>query len=65
LIGTRGLFLEDRITGSIDWQKTFDWVNWTKLMQILKRTGTDWCERKPISNLYMAQYDQTRGRQEI
>jgi len=28
----------------IDWQKAFDWVNWTELMQILKRTGIDWCE---------------------
>jgi len=39
----------------IDWQKAFDRVNWTKLMQILKETGIDWCERKWINNLYMAQ----------
>ena len=39
----------------IDWQKAFDWVNWTILMQILKGTGIDWCERRLISNLYMAQ----------
>ena len=26
----------------IDWQKAFDRVNWTKLMQILKRTDIDW-----------------------
>jgi hypothetical protein len=39
----------------IDWQKTFDRVNWTKLMQILKETGIDWSERRLISNLYMAQ----------
>jgi len=32
-----------------DWQKAFDHVNWTKLMQILKRTGIDWCERRLIS----------------
>ena len=25
----------------IDWQKAFDCVKWTKLMQILKGTGTD------------------------
>jgi len=24
-----------------DWQKAFDRVNWTKLMQNLKRTGID------------------------
>ena len=28
----------------VDWQKEFDRVNWTKLMQILKRTGIDWRE---------------------
>jgi len=39
----------------IDWQKAFDRVNWTKLMQILKETGIDWRERILISNLYMAQ----------
>jgi len=39
----------------IDWQKVFDQVNWTKLMQILKGTGIDWHERRLISNLYMAQ----------
>ena len=39
----------------IDWKKAFDCVNWTKLMQILKGTGIDWCERRLISNLYMAQ----------
>ena len=25
----------------IDWQKTFGRINWTKLMQILKRIGID------------------------
>jgi len=39
----------------IDWQKAFDRVKWTKLMQILKETGIDWSERRFISNLYMAQ----------
>ena len=29
----------------IDWQKEFDRANWTKLMQILKRTGVDWRKR--------------------
>jgi len=38
-----------------DWQKAFDPVNWTKLMQILKRTGIDWGERRLISKLYMDQ----------
>ncbi|PNF16702.1 hypothetical protein B7P43_G05333 [Cryptotermes secundus] len=35
----------------IDWQKAFDRVNGTKLMQILKETG----ERSLISKLYMDQ----------
>jgi len=38
----------------IDWQKAFDRVNWTKLMQILKEISIDWRERRLISNLYMA-----------
>jgi len=29
----------------IDWQKAFDRPHWTKLMQILKRTGIDWREK--------------------
>ena len=37
----------------IDWQKAFDSVNWTKLMQILKISGIDWRERRLISKLYM------------
>ena len=39
----------------IDWQKAFDRVNWTKLMQILKRIGINWQERRLISKLYMEQ----------
>jgi hypothetical protein len=39
----------------IDWQKASDRVNYTKLMQILKKTGIDWRKRRLISNLYMAQ----------
>jgi len=39
----------------IDWQKAFNRVNWTKLMQVLKRTGIDWRERRLISKLYMDQ----------
>ena len=39
----------------IDWQKEFDRVNWTKLMQILKISGIDWRETKLISTLYMDQ----------
>ena len=37
----------------VDWQKAFDRVNCTKLMQILKRIGIDWRERRLISKFYM------------
>ena len=52
----------------IDWQKAFDRVNWTKLMQILKRIGINWRERRLISKLYMEQKVKVRldkGRQEV
>jgi retron-type reverse transcriptase len=39
----------------IDWQKAFDRISWTKLMQILKETVSDWRERSLINNLFMAQ----------
>jgi hypothetical protein len=32
----------------IDWQKAFDHVNWTELMQILKGTGIDRLVQKKI-----------------
>jgi hypothetical protein len=46
---------EELSVSFIGWQKAFDRVNWTKLMQLLKETGIDWHERRLISNLYMAQ----------
>ena len=52
----------------IDRQKGFDRVNWTKLMQILKRIGIDWRERRLISKLYVEQkvkYNWTEERQEV
>jgi hypothetical protein len=39
----------------IEWQKAFDRVKWTQLMDILKKTGIDWRERRLISKLYMDQ----------
>jgi hypothetical protein len=54
----------------IHWQKAFDRINWTRLMQILKATGTDWRERKLISKLYGTwlrglMYDLTEERQKV
>jgi len=43
-----------------DWQKAFDRVKWTKLMQILKRSSIDWRERRLISKLYMDQMIKVR-----
>jgi hypothetical protein len=39
----------------IDWEKAFDWVKWTKLMQILRGTCIKWQERRLICKLYMDQ----------
>jgi len=38
-----------------DWQKELDYLNWTKLMQILKDPGSVWHERRLMSKLYMQQ----------
>jgi hypothetical protein len=56
IISERTLQIDEELSACfIDWQKVFDRVKWTKLMQILKKTGIDWRERILISNLYMAQ----------
>jgi retron-type reverse transcriptase len=56
IISERNLEIDEiLIVCFIDWQKAFDRVNWTKLMQILKGTGLDWRKRRLISNLYMTQ----------
>ncbi|XP_023228879.1 uncharacterized protein LOC111629233 [Centruroides sculpturatus] len=39
----------------IDMEKAFDMVNWTKLMEILRKIGTDWKDRRLIASLYMNQ----------
>jgi hypothetical protein len=50
----------------IDWQKPFDRLNWTKLMEILKGTGIDCRERRFISKLYMEQSTTwTNGKREV
>ena len=57
--------LEELCVCFIDWQKAFDRVNWTKLMQILKRIGIDWRERSLISKLYMEQKVKVRLKGQI
>ena len=39
----------------IDWQKAFDRVDWTKLMEILRNIEVNWRERRLIRNLHMGQ----------
>jgi hypothetical protein len=39
----------------IDWQKAFEHVNWSTIMQIPEVTGIDWREGKLISKLYVDQ----------
>ena len=39
----------------VDFEKAFDRVNWTKLMDILKDIGMDWRDRRLVTNLYMNQ----------
>ena len=39
----------------IDWQKAFDRVDWTKLLEILRNIGVNWREHRLIRNLYMGQ----------
>ena len=40
----------------VDLEKAFDRVDWIKLMDILKRRGIDWRERRLIGRLYMNQH---------
>ena len=37
----------------IDWQKAFDRVDWTKLLEMLKNIRVKWKECQLICNLYM------------
>ena len=48
IIAERTLEIDGLCPGFIDWQKAFGSVNWIKSMQILKRTGIDWRERRLI-----------------
>ena len=56
IISDRTLEIDEELSVCVvDWQKAFDRVKWTKLMQILKETGIDLLGRIFISNLYMTQ----------
>jgi Reverse transcriptase (RNA-dependent DNA polymerase). len=47
----------------IDWQKTFDLVDWTKLLEMLRYIRVNWRERPLICNLYMGQRVKLRHNQ--
>src|SRR6476469_3840019 len=39
----------------VDFEKTFDRVNWEKMMKVLQSIGVDWRDRRMISELYINQ----------
>jgi len=56
IIAERNLDVDEELRVCfIDWQKAFHRVNWTNLMEILKKIGIDWQERRLISTLFMEQ----------
>ena len=44
----------------VDFEKAFDRVNWVMMMDVLKKVGVDWKERRLIQNLYMNQIAKIR-----
>ena len=36
----------------LDWQKAFDRVDWTKLLEMLRNIGVNWRERRLIRNIH-------------
>ena len=39
----------------VDFEKAFDRVDWVKMMEILRKVGVDWRDRRLIADLYMRQ----------
>ena len=61
-IGTMRMFIQRSLEYNnniyvcfVDFEKAFDRVRWPKMMNILKRIGVDWRERKLIAELYSRQ----------
>lgn len=46
---------EKSILFFIDLEKAIDRVQWKKLLEILRRNGVDWKERRLINNTYLHQ----------
>jgi hypothetical protein len=56
LISEQTLEIDDELCACfLDLQKASDPVKWTKLIQILIKTVTDWCKRRLITKLYRDQ----------
>jgi hypothetical protein len=54
IMSERSLDIEEELCECLmDWQKAFERINWTKLLQILKENGVECRERRLISKLYM------------
>ena len=69
IIAERTLEIDEEICVCfIEWQKAFDRVNRTKLMQILKRTESTGGKEDLLANFTWIRglkYDLTKGRQEV
>jgi hypothetical protein len=69
IISERTLVIDEELCACfIEWQKAFDRVNWTKLMQILKGTGIDWRERRLVSKCTwnrVSKYGWSKGRRVV
>jgi len=56
IAGRISVIVEEACSCFIYWQKAFDRVKWTKLLQIIKNPSIDWGERRLIRILqYMDQ----------
>ena len=56
IISERVLYVkEEMCLCFIDWQKAFDRVDWTKLLEMLRNIGVNWRDRRLIRKLYMGQ----------
>ena len=52
----RSLNLDNEVSVCfVDFEKAFDRVNWVKMLEVLKRIGVDWRDRRLIGSLYMEQ----------
>ena len=49
----------------VDFEKAFDRINWVKMLEILKKIGVDWRDRRLIKNLYMNQTSVVKIQQEF